>query len=200
VSDEWQATSRLRLDAGARLQYHAIEGSCANTANARGRQCHILPYLHDQERGRHHKIAATAGGDYEPNTNSGCGQLKRGNVFQQFDTVQSGLVGTQTVDALKAAVWGAAELNGIKARPLRPYLSTQISGIENFDSTRERLDPSSDRCSKPIGYPSSTRPSPFYGLASAPAEHLHARYTTLSTEASIRAATHGRPSRNGKAA
>src|ERR1700704_593265 len=104
VSDEWQATSKLRLDAGARLQYHDIDGSYRNTSmDANGTAIFLGTYT-DQHVNTH-KVAATAGADYEFTSELGVWtRYSRGNIFPQFDTVQSGLVGTQTVDAFEGGV------------------------------------------------------------------------------------------------
>src|SRR6202043_1863016 len=64
VSDEWQATSKLRVDAGARLQYHDIEGSFRNTSTAADGTA-IFLNTYTAQRANTHKIAATAGADYE---------------------------------------------------------------------------------------------------------------------------------------
>jgi iron complex outermembrane receptor protein len=129
VSDEWQVTSRLRLDAGARLQYHHIEGSFRNTASTAGGTAVFLNTYTDQ-RANSHKVAATAGADYELTSRLGVWtRYSRGNIFPQFDTVQSGLVGTQTVDAFEGGVNYTAAL-------LRLYgnvFYNKFRGIENFD-------------------------------------------------------------------
>ena len=104
LSDEWQVTDKLRLDGGARWQYHHIEGSYRNTATAADGTAIFLNTYTDQHTDSH-KISATAGADYALTSEVGLwARYSRGNVFPQFDTVQSGLVGTQTVDALEVGV------------------------------------------------------------------------------------------------
>ncbi|MDB6087998.1 MAG: TonB-dependent receptor [Gammaproteobacteria bacterium] len=129
VSDEWQATSKLRLDAGARLQYHHIEGSFRNTATAADGTAIFLNTYTDQ-RANSHKVAASAGADYELTSQLGLwARYSRGNIFPQFDTVQSGLVGTQTVDAMEGGV-------NYTTSVLRLYgnaFYNKFRGIENFD-------------------------------------------------------------------
>src|SRR3984957_16299132 len=93
VSDEWQATPPLRVDAGVRLQYHDIEGSYRNTSTDANGTAVFLDTYTDQNA-KTHKIAATAGADYELTSELGVWtRYSRGNIFPQFDTVQSGLVG-----------------------------------------------------------------------------------------------------------
>lgn len=99
LSDEWQVTDKLRLDGGARWQYHHIEGSYRNTATAADGTAIFLNTHTDQDTDSH-KVSATVGADYALTSGVGLwARYSRGNVFPQFDTVQSGLVGTQTVDA-----------------------------------------------------------------------------------------------------
>jgi len=129
ISDEWQLTSKLRLDGGARLQYHHIEGSFRNTAtDADGTAIFLNTYT--DQRADTHKIAATAGADYELTSELGLWtRYSRGNIFPQFDTVQSGLVGTQTVDAFEGGLKYATPV-------LRLYgnaFYNKFRGIENFD-------------------------------------------------------------------
>src|SRR5260370_17387246 len=64
VSDEWQVTSKLRVDAGARLQYHDIEGSYRNTSTDANGTAIFLGTYTDQSP-KTHKIAPTAAADYE---------------------------------------------------------------------------------------------------------------------------------------
>jgi outer membrane receptor protein involved in Fe transport len=104
LSDEWQVTDKLRLDGGARLQYHHIEGSYRNTATDSHGTAVFLNTYTDQIADSH-KISATVGADYALTSDLGFwGRYSRGNVFPQFDTVQSGLVGTQTVDTFEVGV------------------------------------------------------------------------------------------------
>jgi iron complex outermembrane recepter protein len=104
VSDEWQVMDKLRLDAGARIQYHHIEGSYRNTATAPDGTAVFLNTYTDQSTDSH-KISATVGADYALTSALGLwARYSRGNVFPQFDTVQSGLMGTQTVDAFELGV------------------------------------------------------------------------------------------------
>jgi iron complex outermembrane receptor protein len=129
VSDEWQITSKLRLDAGARLQYHHIEGSFRNTStDAQGTAIFLNTYT--DQRANSHKVAATVGADYELTSRLGVWtRYSRGNIFPQFDTVQSGLVGTQSVDAFEGGVNYTTSI-------LRLYgnvFYNKFRGIENFD-------------------------------------------------------------------
>src|SRR3984893_7672709 len=64
VSDEWQVTSKLRVDAGGRDQYHHIGGSFRNTAGEADGTAIFLNTYTDQTEDTH-KLAATAGADYE---------------------------------------------------------------------------------------------------------------------------------------
>ena len=129
VSDEWHVTDRLRLDAGARLQYHHIEGSFRNTGMAPDGTAIFLNKYTDQ-RTDSHKISATAGADYALTSELGLwGRYSRGNIFPQFDTVQSGLIGTQTVDAFEVGVNRTAP----RLRLYGNAFYNKFRGIENFD-------------------------------------------------------------------
>jgi hypothetical protein len=129
LSDEWQVTDQLRLDAGARLQYHHIEGSFRNTASKPDGTA-IFLNTYTEQKTDSHKISATAGADYALTSDLGLwGRISRGNIFPQFDTVQSGLVGTQTVDAFEVGV------NHTTSR-LHLYgnaFYNKFRGIESFD-------------------------------------------------------------------
>jgi len=103
---------------------------------------------------------------------SGVDALQRGNIFPQFDTVQSGLLGTQRSDAYE----GGVNYTASKLRLYGKCLLQQISRIESFDLARTAR-PSSGTCANTLA-PSSTRPwVPSMASRSAPAEpYLHARY------------------------
>jgi iron complex outermembrane recepter protein len=129
VSDEWQATSNLRVDAGARLQYHDIEGSYRNTSmDANGTAIFLNTYT--AQSAKTHKIAATTGADYELTSELGLWtRYSRGNIFPQFDTVQSGLLGVQTVDAYE----GGVNYTASKLRLYGNVFYNKFRGIESFD-------------------------------------------------------------------
>jgi iron complex outermembrane receptor protein len=129
VSDEWQVTSRLRLDAGVRDQYHHIEGSFRNTSTDPDGTAIFLNTYTDQ-RTNSQKVAATAGAIYELTSRLGLwSRYSRGNIFPQFDTVQSGLVGTQTVDAFEGGVNYTTALVHLYGNAFY----NKFRGIENFD-------------------------------------------------------------------
>jgi iron complex outermembrane recepter protein len=184
VSDEWQATSKLRLDAGVRLQYHDIEGSFRNTSTDANGTAIFLDTYTDQHANTH-KIAATAGADYELTSEFGLWtRYSHGNIFPQFDTVQSGLVGVQTVDAYEGGV--NYTINFAASRvPISPRTARPSSGTV-------RPTPM---------VPSSSRPPDLStGSRSAAAAPICMRATpTSSTAASTRAATKCNPSRYGRA-
>jgi outer membrane receptor protein involved in Fe transport len=129
VSDEWQATTQLRVDAGVRLQYHDIEGSYRNlSSNAAGDT--VFANTYTDQSAKTHKIAATAGADYELTSELGLWtRYSRGNIFPQFDTVQSGLTGVQTVDAYE----GGVNYTASKLRLYGNVFYNQFRGIESFD-------------------------------------------------------------------
>jgi outer membrane receptor protein involved in Fe transport len=129
LSDEWQVTQKLRLDAGARLQYHHIEGSYRNTATAPDGTAIFLNTYTDQKADTH-KIAATAGADYEFTSELGAWtRFSRGNIFPQFDSVQSGLIGTQTVDSFEVGVKQTTPVLHLYGNAFY----NKFRGIENFD-------------------------------------------------------------------
>ena len=176
VSDEWQATSKLRLDAGARLQYHDIEGSFRNTATAPDGTAIFLNTYTDQSA-KTHKIAATAGADYELTSELGLWtRYSRGNIFPQFDTVQSGLVGTQTVDAFE----GGVNYTASKARLYGNVFYNKFRGIENFDLAANGSTFIRTGAANTYGTELNATVGPFEGFAiGASGTYLHARYTNF---------------------
>jgi iron complex outermembrane receptor protein len=174
VSDEWQVTSKLRLDAGARLQYHHIEGSFRNTANSADGTAIFLNTYTDQ-RANTHKLAATAGADYELTSRLGVwARYSRGNIFPQFDTVQSGLVGTQTVDAFEGGVNYTASM-------LRLYgnaFYNKFRGIENFDLAANGATFIRHGGANTYGTEIYATVGSFHGFSvGGSATYLHARFT-----------------------
>jgi iron complex outermembrane receptor protein len=176
LSDEWQATSKLRVDAGARLQYHDIEGSFRNTSTAADGTAIFLNTYTDQSA-KSHKIAATAGADYEFTSKFGVWtRYSRGNIFPQFDTVQSGLVGTQTVDAYESGV-------NYTASKLRFYgnaFYNKFRGIENFDLAANGSTFIRHGAANTYGTEVNATIGPFHGFSiGASGTYLHARYTNF---------------------
>jgi iron complex outermembrane receptor protein len=176
LSDEWQVTSKLRLDAGARLQYHHIEGSFRNTGKAADGTAIFLNTYTDQVANAH-KVAATAGADYELTSRLGVwARYSRGNIFPQFDTVQSGLVGTQTVDAYEGGVNYTAAL-------LRLYgnaFYNKFRGIENFDLAANGATFVRHGGANTYGSEIYATVGPFSGFSiGGSGTYLHARFTNF---------------------
>jgi outer membrane receptor for ferrienterochelin and colicin len=173
VSDEWQATSKLRLDAGVRLQYHNIEGSFRNPSmDANGTAVFLNTYT--AQHVNTHKVAATAGADYELTSELGVWtRYSRGNIFPQFDTVQSGLVGTQTVDAFESGV-------NYTASKLRLYgnaFYNKFRGIESFDLAANGQTFVRHGAANTYGTELNATVGSFNGFSfGASGTYLHARY------------------------
>src|SRR3984893_16380845 len=173
ISDEWQATSKLRLDAGVRLQYHDIEGSYRNTStDANGTAIFLNTYTDQQ--GKAHKIAATAGADYEFTSELGVWtRYSRGNIFPQFDTVQSGLVGTQTVDAYE----GGVNYTASKLRLYGNVFYNKFRGIESFDLASNGSTFVRHGAANTYGTELNATVGSFNGFSiGASGTYLHARY------------------------
>jgi outer membrane receptor protein involved in Fe transport len=174
VADEWQVTSKLRVDAGVREQYHHIEGSYRNTASEPDGTAIFLNTYTDQTADTH-KLAATAGAGYELTSQLGLWtRYSRGNIFPQFDTVQSGLVGTQTVDAFEGGVNYTTSM-------LRAYgnvFYNKFRGIESFDLAANGATFIRHGGANTYGTEIYGTVGPFYGLSiSGSGTYLHARFT-----------------------
>jgi iron complex outermembrane receptor protein len=176
VSDEWQATSRLRLDGGVRLQYHNIDGSYRNTSTtADGTAIFLDTYTY--QRANTHKISATVGADYELSSELGVWtRYSRGNVFPQFDTVQSGLVGTQTVDAYE----GGVNYTASKLRLYANVFYNKFRNIQNFDLAANGSTFVREGAANTFGTEFNATLGSFYGFSmGASGTYLHARYTNF---------------------
>jgi iron complex outermembrane receptor protein len=176
VGDEWQVTSKLRVDAGAREQYHHIEGSYRNTASEPDGTAIFLNTYTDQTADTH-KPAATAGASYELTSQLGLWtRYSRGNIFPQFDTVQSGLVGTQTVDAFEGGVNYTTSL-------LRAYgnvFYNKFRGIESFDLAANGATFVRHGGANTYGTEIYGTVGPLYGLSvTGSGTYLHARFTNF---------------------
>src|SRR3984893_1969620 len=173
VSDEWQATSQLRVDAGARLQYHNIEGSYRNTSTAADGTAIFLD-TYTAQRADTHKIAATAGADYELTSELGLWtRYSRGNIFPQFDTVQSGLVGVQTVDAYE----GGVNYTAPKLRLYGNVFYNKFRGIESFDLAANGSTFVRHGAANTYGTELIATAGSFYGFSfGGSGTYLHARY------------------------
>jgi iron complex outermembrane recepter protein len=173
VSDEWQATTQLRVDAGVRLQYHDIEGSYRNlSSNAAGDT--VFANTYTDQTAKTHKIAATAGADYELTSELGLWtRYSRGNIFPQFDTVQSGLTGVQTVNAYEGGV-------NYTASTMRLYgnvFYNQFRGIESFDLRADGTPFVRHGAANTYGTELNATVGPFSGFTiGATGTYLHARY------------------------
>jgi outer membrane receptor protein involved in Fe transport len=173
VSDEWQVTSKLRVDAGARLQYHDIEGSYRNTSTDANGTAIFLGTYTDQSA-KAHKIAATAGADYELTSELGVWtRYSRGNIFPQFDSVQSGLVGVQTVDAYE----GGVNYTASKLRLYGNVFYNKFRGIESFDLAADGSTFVRHGAANTYGTELNATVGPFAGFTiGANGNYLHARY------------------------
>jgi iron complex outermembrane receptor protein len=173
VSDEWQATSKLRVDAGVRLQYHDIEGSYRNTSTDANGTAIFLDTYTDQQA-KTHKIAATAGADYELTSELGVWtRYSRGNIFPQFDTVQSGLLGTQTVDAYE----GGVNYTASKLRLYGNVFYNKFRGIESFDLAADGSTFVRHGAANTYGTEINATVGSFNGFSiGASGTYLHARY------------------------
>jgi outer membrane receptor protein involved in Fe transport len=173
VSDEWQATTQLRVDAGVRLQYHDIEGSYRNlSSNAAGDT--VFANTYTAQSAKTHKIAATAGADYELTSELGLWtRYSRGNIFPQFDTVQSGLTGVQTVDAYE----GGVNYTASKLRLYGNVFYNQFRGIESFDLRADGTPFVRHGAANTYGTELNATVGSFNGFTvGANGTYLHARY------------------------
>jgi iron complex outermembrane recepter protein len=173
VSDEWQVTSKLRVDAGARLQYHDIEGSYRNTStDANGTAIFLDTYT--AQNAKTHKIAATTGADYELTSEFGLWtRYSRGNIFPQFDSVQSGLVGVQTVDAYE----GGVNYTASKVRMYGNVFYNKFRGIESFDLAADGSTFVRHGAANTYGTELNATVGSFAGFTiGANGTYLHARY------------------------
>jgi len=138
----------------------------------RERHCHFLDTYTDQHADTH-KVAATAGADYELTSELGLWtRYSRGNIFPQFDTVQSDWWSSNG-----HAYEGGCELHGNPS-----CASTAMCSTINFAVSRVSILPRTARlrparCGQYLWYRAHRDRRILYGFSfGASGTYLHARY------------------------
>src|SRR6202023_4211446 len=100
-------------------------------------------------------------------------RYSRVNIFPQFDTVQSGLMGTQTVDAYE----GGVNYTASKLRLYGNVFYNKFRGIESFDLAANGSTFVRPGAANPYGTELNATVGPFAGFTiGANGTYLHARY------------------------